>query len=100
MENDFNGLDELEDFEEKECRYEVWIIGLNSNKDVLQEYQINSFSDIHEACTYASGICESDIAKYKFSNNVKRVNVEVNFAIDSEDTIGNEGTVFRTEILL
>ena len=89
-------LDEVEDFDAKPAKYDVYLYNYDADQNILDETTlVASFSDPELAIKRAKELLEdSDALARLAASDAHFVSVEVETTVEREDCVENIGTLF------
>ena len=94
MEKEFEAFEE--DFEAKDAKYQIWLLGYDKNKEITDfEFLVNESKDPERMIAQAKQyIEEKKYLNKNFPHNVAQLEVLVETVVDIEGYEENVGTLF------
>ena len=86
----------LDDFDAKDARYPVWVLGYDENENITGfEVMVDESKDAESMVEYATNYVEEErYGTMTFPDEVKYIEVLVETVVDLEDYDENVGTLF------
>lgn len=86
----------LDDFDDKDATYQVWVLGYDENENITNfEVMVSESKDAESMVEYATNYVEEErYGTMAFPDEVKYIEVLVETVVDLEDYDENVGTLF------